>query len=396
MRILRIHNYYQQRGGEDIVFEAEVRLLMEQGEDVRALTFANDQIAVNRSPLSSLHLAASTVWSQTGRQRIAAEVAGFCPDIVHFDNTFPLISPAAYSIARSMGAAVVQTLHNFRLLCPNGLFYRDSRVCEDCLGKTPPLSGVVHACYRNSRSQTAVVAAMLTVHRIRRTWSNDVDRYIALTEFARQKFIEGSLPGDRIMVKPNFTDVPPPLRKVGSNHFLFVGRLAHEKGILTLIEAQPGYHQTTRVAGAGPLAQVVDDAARKHPSLVPLGRLGKLQVREEMLSARALIFPSEWYEGFPMALVEAFACGLPVISSCLGSMIDIIDEGKTGLFFEAGNAHDLAQKMRWAALHPEAMKCMGENARRIYEQKYTPDCNYEALMEIYERAIQSARIRNAE
>jgi len=393
MRILRIHNRYQQRGGEDSVFEAEYALLERHGQEIYRLEFTNDDIPSKPSAIDSLKLTGNTIWSRSARQRIREAVEGFKAEVVHFDNTFPLISPAVYSVISEAGVAVVQTLHNFRLACPNGLFFRDGHPCEDCLGKTPPYPGVVHACYRESRAQTAVVAAMLTTHRLRRTWSRDVDRYIALTNFAKDKFIEGSLPANKIVVKPNFVVSEPPEGQKDDGHFLFVGRLSSEKGIGTLLAAQKMHKQDLHVAGDGPLKEQVLRQASALPSLRALGRLDRDDVRAEMLSARALVFPSEWYEGFPMTLVEAFACGLPVIASRLGSMAEIVEDGVTGLFFEPGQATDLAAKMRWASAHSDEMRRMGLNARREYEAKYTPERNYEMLMDIYEQAIQQSRNR---
>lgn len=393
MRVLRVHNRYKIRGGEDAVFCAEVTTLHHYGHDISTLEIGNDKLAAN-TLMDNVRLAGSAIWSYEGRRMVAEAIRQHGPNVVHFDNTHPRISPAAYAVAKNAGAAVVQTLHNYRLLCPSATFYRDGYVCEDCLGKALPLPGVVHACYRESRAQTAVVAAMLTTHRLRRTWSRDVDRYIALTNFAKDKFIKGGLPENKIVVRPNFVVSELPVRREDS-HFLFVGRLSPEKGINTLLTAQQMHNQNLHVAGDGPLNEQVLRQASAVPSLHALGRLDRGGVRNEMLSAQALVFPSEWYEGFPMTLVEAFAAGLPVIASRLGSMAEIVEDGVTGLHFEPGNAEDLADKIRWAADHPSEMRRMGENARREYEAKYTPERNHEMLMVIYEQAIHHAKSRRA-
>ena len=393
MRILRVHNAYQHRGGEDVVVAAETKLLRSHGKSVETLIISNDTITTQRSILATLELGLSTVWSHSGREAVAQAARDYQPDIVHFDNTFPLISPGAYSSARASGPAVVQTLHNYRTLCPNALFYRDGHVCEDCLGKTIPYPGVIHSCYRGSPAQTGVVAAMLTYHRLRRTWIQDVDRYIALTEFARQKFIEGGLPKDRIAVKPNFVDAASPSLGTRGDHFLFVGRLSPEKGVTTLLQAQDRHGQEVRIAGDGLLSESLHTAARAQPSFKVLGHLSVDQVRAEMLQARALLFPSKWYEGFPITITEAFANSLPVIASRFGAMAEVIEDNVTGLLFAPGDADDLAAKVRWAAAHPDEMRRMGESARREYETKYTPERNYEMLIEIYERAIAHRRNR---
>jgi glycosyltransferase involved in cell wall biosynthesis len=237
---------------------------------------------------------------------------------------------------------------------------------------------------------------MLTAHRLRRTWTRDVDRYIALTEFAKRKFIEAGLPEELIAVKPNFTDGNSPEGIRDERSFLFVGRLSPEKGISTLIAAAQGVpdHVAIKVVGDGPLLTDVQQAAGTCASLVVLGRQDRDSVREKMGAASALIFPSTWYEGFPMTMVEAFASALPVIASRLGSMAELIEDGKTGLLFEPGNADELAAKIRWAAEHPEEMRRMGEASRREYEQKYTPERNYQMLMDIYQQAIEHRRSRS--
>lgn len=393
MRILRVHNRYQQPGGEDMVFEAESALLERHGHVVDRLEFSNDDIGYGQPWRERVRLAANTLWSRTARERIRSAIDPFQPEVIHFDNTFPLVSPAAYDAVHQEGKAVVQTLHNYRLLCPSATFFRDGRVCEDCLRKTPPLPGVAHGCYRGSRAQTAVTAAMLTTHRFRRTWSRDVDRYIALTEFARDKFVEGGLPADRIVVKPNFAPIDRPAPDPGSNMLLFVGRMTEEKGIRTLLAAVqrlPGDVRLT-IMGDGPLGHLVKTSGEGDSRIDALGRQEPAEVAAAMRRSLALVFPSEWYEGFPLTIVEAFGNGLPVIASRLGSMAEIVEDGVTGLLFDPAEARDLAAKVQWAVDHASDMRRMGENARRTYEAKYTPERNYALLMDIYEQAIEASR-----
>jgi glycosyltransferase involved in cell wall biosynthesis len=391
MHILRVHNRYQQPGGEDVCFASEVELLRDHGHDVATLVVTNDAIALDRSPLSTAHLAASTVWSRSGRALVAEAVATHRPEIVHFDNTFPLLSPAAYSAARSSGAAVVQTLHNYRLVCPAATLYRDGSPCHDCVGRAVAAPGVMHRCYRESAAESAVVAAMLATHRLRRTWSRDVDRYIALTRFARDLFSTGGLPPDRISVKPNFVHAPrPPAPRPRQNIFLFAGRLSPEKGVETLLDAATqlpaGYH--LHIAGDGPLRRRVADAGDERASVVPLGQIDHPALTVAMRGARALVLPSVWYEGCPMTLIEAFASGLPVIASRLGAMAEMIDHGENGLLVAPGDAAALGDTLRWAADNPVAMAAMGDRARCSYQHLYTPERNYALLMRIYGEAIQ--------
>jgi glycosyltransferase involved in cell wall biosynthesis len=204
-RLLLVHNRYRLRGGEDAVYAAEMSLLRERGHAVNAFEESNDRI----EQMNSFAAAAGTVWSSKPARSLVELIHRHAPDVVHFHNTFPLISPAAYYAVQREGVAVVQTLHNFRLLCPGATLFREGAVCEECIEKKSLLPALTHACYRGSRSATAAVATMLSVHRAAGTWQRRVDLYIALSEFARRKFIEGGLPASRIVVKPNFVSPDP-------------------------------------------------------------------------------------------------------------------------------------------------------------------------------------------
>jgi glycosyltransferase involved in cell wall biosynthesis len=385
MRILLVHNYYQQPGGEDQVFKAEGELLERHGHEVHSYTAHNDQV----KHLSQLDLAQTTIWNRESYRALRTLIKQHRPDIVHVHNTLPLISPAVYYAAKARGATVVQTLHNFRLLCPKATFFRDGKVCEDCLGKGFPWPAIQHACYRNSRAASSAVAAMLAVHRFRHTYQDKVDAYIALTEFARQKFIKGGLPADKIHVKGNFVSPDPGMDEGGSGYALFVGRLSEEKGIGVLLEAwtRLGGKLPLKIVGGGPLAGRVMSASKDDPSIEYLGWQPHSRVLERMRDAKVLIFPSLWYEGVPITLLEAFAMGLPVIASDLGTMASAIEHHKTGLLYEAGNADKLARLVNWALSQPEKIEQMRREARAEFEAKYTAEKNYQQLIEVYGKAM---------
>ncbi len=377
-RVLLVHNAYQHRGGEDSVVEAELALLRGKGHQVECYFRDNHELLAGGRARAAM----DTLWSARTSADMKSLFAAFKPDLIHVHNSFPLISPSLYWAAAKAGIPVVQTLHNFRLLCPQAMFMREGRVCEDCLGQLP-WRGALHRCYRGSFAQTATLVAMLALHRGLRTYDQQVTRYIALNNFCRDKFIEGGLPAARVMVKPNFVDLPagPESAREGG---LFVGRLSPEKGLELLTTALDSLPDTRiTVVGSGPLEARV----AAHRGLLATGALPFAAIVERMRGARFLVLPSVWYENFPRTLVEAYACGLPVIASRLGALAELVEDGVTGLLFEAGSASDLASKLRWAQDNPQRMGQMGVAARAHYEAHYTAQRNYHTLMQIYAAAM---------
>lgn len=389
MRVLKVHNFYQQPGGEDISYASEVDLLVERGHEVVCEEFRNSVITDNRSPLESARLAASTIWSRDAQRRLQKTIKDFRPDVVHFHNTFPLVSPAAYYTCRRANVPVVQTLANYRLLCPSATLFREGRECEDCLGRRFAWPGIMHGCYHQSRTMTATVATMQTTHRLLGTWDTAVDVYIALSENSRDIFVRGGLPADSIVVKPNFLTPDPGTGEHRGDFALFVGRLSPEKGIMTLLRAWEllPAGMTLKIVGDGPLAADVAATATHNPAIEWLGSRPADEAVALMGDASLLIFASEWNETFGRTMIEAYARGTPVLASNLGAAADIVHSGDTGLHFEAGNAEDLAAKVSWMFEHQSELAAMGRQARSVYEQKYTAEQNYEQLLEIYRLAL---------
>jgi glycosyltransferase involved in cell wall biosynthesis len=392
MKLLLLHNYYQQPGGEDVVFEGEGKLLEEHGHIVLRYTVHNETVRL----VPQLTLARNTIWNPVVYREVQGLLSRERPDIMHVHNTFPVLSPAVYYAARAAAVPVVQTLHNYRLLCPAATFYRAGQVCEDCLHARAPTASIQHRCYRGSRPASAAVAAMLTVHRALGTWTGAVDLFIALSDFARDKLTEGGLPATKIIVKPNFT-ADPGIPAARGEYALFVGRLADEKGIHTLLKAWEtlGAVLPLKVIGDGPRAEAVEIASRTRAGLEWLGRQTSADVVAAMAGARFLVFPSVWYEAFPLTIIEAYAVGVPVIASALGTMTSLVKHRHTGLHFRPGDAADLIDQVRWAMSHPDAMAAMGRQARREYEAHYTPERNHELLMGAYELARRFRRQSSA-
>ncbi len=391
MKILLIHNFYQQAGGEDQVFASEASMLEQAGHEVLRFTATNDSVA----GMSKAGLAAATIWNRHFYREIFEIVSRERPQIAHFHNTFPLISPAGYYAARRAGAAVVQTLHNYRLICPKATLLRNGKPCEDCVGKRLPWPGVIHSCYRNNRVASAGVASMLAVHRAAGTWSRTVDAYIALTLFSREKFIAGGLPADRIHIKPNFTE-PDPGKGPGGGAFLYAGRLSEEKGLNVLIAAWRSRADmpTLKIIGDGPLGPWLKDQIAAMPNVEWLGRLPRESVLEHMRNSCALVLPSIWYENFPVSVVEAYATGLPVIASDAGTLPELVRDGQTGFIFRSGDAHLLAGKVIGLHADSNLQERFREASRREYETYYQRVRNGEILLHIYRMAIESRGLAN--
>ena len=384
LKVLVIHNQYQQPGGEDVVVRAEAGVLRRAGHEVVEFIRKNETIA-EYNPVQKASLLVSTTWNQNAYAQIHRLVTQERPDIAHCHNLLPLVSPAAYYACKSAGVPVVQTLHNYRLLCPPGTLYADGRICNGCARSLT--RGVAQGCYRGSHLQTATVAMMLATHRLIGTWERSVDAYVALNQFARDCFVAAGLPAPKVHVKPNFLLDDPVPRAGQGDYALFVGRLAPEKGVLEMIEAwQRLPHIPLMVVGDGPLhdevSRIADQPCNAHIKL--LGHLSAGDTEVQMNNARFLVFPSRWYEPFPMTLLEAAACGVPAVAAGIGGVPELVVEGQTGLLFDPQNFAELAEKANWAWIHPAETAAMGSAARNLYQQKYTAEKNYEQLMDIYQ------------
>lgn len=389
MVILLVHNYYQREGGEDAGVRQERDLLAAAGHRIAEYSRCSREIKLNGIS-SRIKLGAGALWSQRTYSELRSLIARERPAVAFIHNTVPLISPSAYFACAEVGVPVVQTLHNYRFLCPAGTFLRDGKICEECVTSSL-VQSVRHSCYQDSAAASATLALMLASQRVLETWKEKVACYIARTEFARKKFIEGGLPAERIVVKPCFVHPDPGPKGGSGDTVLFLGRLSAEKGLRTLLAAWERLDGRVplRIAGDGPLrGELEAEVERRHiAGIKVLGRIPGAELLPELKRARFLVFPSEWYEGLPLTIAEAFACGVPVVASRIGSMIELVEDGRTGLHFSPGDPADLAAKVEWAWTHPIEMEEMGRASRREYEAKYTAEQNYQALLRIHETAL---------
>lgn len=387
LKILVVHNRYQQAGGEDKVVEAERAMLLRRGHAVELLSFDNEAIS---GLVGTVAAAASAFYSVPSGKRISTALQKFRPEVLHVHNFMPTISPAVFFAAEKARVSVVQTLHNYRLLCANAQLFRDGHVCELCVQQRSMLPGVRLGCYRGSRLGSAVVGGSIALQAALGTWDDRVARFIALSAFAADKLGEYRVPRERIRVKPNFV----PDAGTGSfsgEYALFVGRLSEEKGLRTLLAADRlgRLPLQVRIAGDGPMRAEVEAACATDESrLIFCGPKSSEEVRNLMRDAVALLVPSLWYEGFPMVMVEALSLGLPVIASRIGGLPEIVEEGVSGLLHEPGNAVGLVEAMSVLVAQSTTDSTMMRSAARArYLERYSEDANYECLMEIYREAV---------
>ncbi len=388
MKILLIHNQYRQAGGEDSVFRAESDLLTSYGHKVEHMLYKNSSI---RTFLDKCLSGFRTVYNPTSAHALKIRVSNFNPDVIHIHNFLPLVSPSVFIMAKKLGVPVILTLHNYRLICPSATLFYNGRIYDSSIGNVFPFDAIWKGVYRNSRIETAIVAVMTAFHHYIGTWRNKIDCYIMLTQFAKEKFDNAaiSIPHNKMVVKSNFVKDHGEGNIIREDFFLFVGRLTYEKGIETLLKAADLLNFKLVIIGDGPLRKIVENSIIKNSNVSYLGLQPKNRVISYLKSCKALIFPSIWYEGFPVTILEAFSTSTPVIASSLGGMKEIIQDKINGYLFEPGNENDLISKICRINEDREIARELSYNARRSYLELYTPSKNYTQLVGIYNKVIEN-------
>ncbi len=389
MKILLAHEFYRSSApsGEDAVYINERNMLTNNGLEVISHEIHNDDI--DDTTLSNrIKLGLDTIWSRDSYKAIMALLNKHKPDIAHFHNTFPLLSPSVYSACKQQGTPVIQTIHNYRMICPGALLQRNLQPCEDCLHGSL-VSSLVHRCYRNSLAATAPLAGMIAINRLIGSYSTHIDRYISLTKFASSRLVSGKIPKERITVKPNFLPNPPPPGEGQGGYAVYVGRLSAEKGLRTLLNAATLIpHIPIKILGDGPLRDELESKSRNlNINIEFYGSVDKNTVLATIRNAAFQIIPSEWYEGFPMVALEAYASGTPILASKIGSLDEIVQEGVTGLKFESGNANDLAEKAVLLMEKSKSSEKMRLNSRDFFDKQFTEELNFRSLLDIYQDVI---------
>lgn len=387
MKILIAHNYYAPTApsGEDIVFREELALLRAAGIEPVCYERHSNVSGMTDKLRAGIAINGSRRTYRELRALLAAEQV----EVAHFHNIYPFISPSAYRACRDEGVAVVQTMHNFRMVCANGMLLDKNGICESCLLDKRFVRAVLKGCYRNSRAASMPVAIMQYRHRQR--WAKDVDVFIALTDFVREKYIQAGLPAEKIIVKPNFVFPQITPDRVTQNGAIFIGRLKREKGTDVLLQAWRELPEVPlNIYGDGPDRQSMQDYCSRHGmnQVVFHGQQKHEHCLQALHQAHFLVMSSIWYETFGRTLVEAYACGRLVVAPRLGGMAEIVNDGVTGFLYTAGKANELADKVRWLMTHPHEMQSMGENALRTFNAQYAPEANRKRLLDIYAHAIE--------
>jgi glycosyltransferase involved in cell wall biosynthesis len=386
MKILLIHNKYKQPGGEDGVFKTEGELLAGFGHQVEEMLFDNTSI---KGFWAKCVNGLGFFYNPGSAKAIRRKIESFRPDVIHVHNFVPIISPAVFWVADRYKIPVILTLHNFRLICPSATLFHRNFIYEKSLTSVFPIDAVLKGVYRNSVLETFILATTIAFHHAIGTWRNKVDFYIALTSFAKEKFTSARmpLPTDKLLVKPNSVQDCGMGMARRRDHFLFVGRLVEEKGLRTLLQAAFLLPFRLIIIGDGPLQQEVIDHCKVNPHVVYLGPQNKATVISHMKACAALVFPSLWYEGLPLTMIEAFSTGTPVIASNHGAMKELITDGFNGLLFEPGRERDLVRRIDDVLHQRVDVDMMSERARATYLRYFTPERNYNLLLTIYNRAI---------
>lgn len=387
MKILQIHNQYTKKGGEDTTVANEKNLLMDKQHQVEQLFF-NNQI----EGFEKVAILYKSLYNNSAADILSKKIRSFQPDVIHIHNLFYVASPAILYEAQKQGIPVVMTVQNFRLICSGALLLRNGQVCELCTQKKFPLAGIKHKCFHNSALKTAQITLVTGLHKLLGTWQNKVDAYITLTNFVKNKLVSSSLelPQEKIFIKPNFTyDKGWTTAQERQDFFLFVGRISQEKGIKILLEATKLYDFKLEIIGGGEMENLVKEYAQSNSNIIFHGFQNQDFISEKMKACKALLFPSIWYEGMPLTLLEAFATGTPVIISDIDNLNEMVQNGYNGLHFRTGNSEDLAEKIQY--FEKNNAPYFYENARKTYETLYNPEKNYLQLIEIYRKIIQAKK-----
>jgi glycosyltransferase involved in cell wall biosynthesis len=391
VRVLLVHNRYRSAApsGENRVVDTEQAALAAAGHEVELFGRSSDDIE-GWSRAKKATLPARVIWSRETRRDLAAAIAGFAPDVVHVHNTFPLLSSAVLYACRDSGVPVVATIHNYKLACASGDFFRQGAVCHDC-AQGLPVKGALRGCYRDSRAATAPVAVAMTAHRP--AWRSLVSAYIFISAAQRDLLAGLRLPADRVFVRHNLIPQRAAPRAEREPVVVYAGRLDEAKGARLLMAGWDSYRAGAGdgglrlvIAGAGPLEQEVAAWAATRPSVELVGQVDRDRCSDLMARARGVLLPSAWEETFGLVVVEAMAVGTPPIASGHGSFTELISSEVDGVLFRPGDPADLGRVINDLETSPDQFEKYGAQARMTYERRFDPQRSMDSLLEIYRYA----------
>ncbi|MDJ0924120.1 MAG: glycosyltransferase family 4 protein [Acidimicrobiia bacterium] len=385
LRILMIHNRYRIVGGEDVSTDAQIDLLRARGHEVELLEDSNHRI----DDLGMIHTAGTAIWSSAARRRVDRVLAESKYDVMHVQNFFPLFSPSIYYAARDHAIPVVQSLRNFRAVCPEGMLYRAGGVCTDCVGKRVAWPAIRHRCYGSSARGSAVVAAMATGHAIAGTWQNRVARYVAPSHFTKEVYTEAGWDPERIDVIPNFVFPDPGEADGSGGYVLFAGRLAPVKGIDTLLSAWNDHRidYPLKIVGEGQLRSMVQDAARANPRISYLGSVDSHTVSDLLGDAALVVVPTLGIESFGRVAVEAMARGTPPIVADHGGLRETVTNSGANLTFPPGDAGALAGRVKQLLSDQRRLDELRSAVRKDFLARFTGDAILDQWIGLYEQVI---------
>ena len=390
MRILLAHNDYLLPGGEDVVFQLEKKLLLSYDNEIDEIIISNQQIT---NTFSKLVAGIKSLYNPATEKLLKAKITKFKPDVIHVHNFFPLLSPSIFYAAAKNNIPVVLTLHNYRLICSNALFLRNEKVCTKCLHKRIAFPAIYHRCYRNSHLQSLASVMTFSTHNLLKTWNNKIDKFIVLSNFAKKKFVSSkiNINEDNIIVKPNFVYDQGISQQKRQDFYLYVGRLSKEKGIDVMLNAFSQIDYKVKIIGDGPFKDKVEEFVKKRDNIEYLGYLDRTEIYNQLKISKALISPSIIFEGLPLTIIESFSTGTPVITSDIGAMGEMVNDGVDGLKFKVNDSSSLIQKLRQFEEELSGSDLVYKNARDAYVKNYSPENNYDQLLRIYKLAINAKK-----
>ena len=395
MKIFLVHNFYGSTApsGENTAFVSEASLLRNRGHSIVEFTRHSDEL-LHQGLYGTVRGALGTVWNPLSLRKLKSALREIKPEIVHVHNTFPILSPSVLYATSDLDIPTVMTLHNYRIGCSAATALRKDEPCTLCLDKKSVLPALRYGCYRDSRIATLPVSLMIALHRAKNTWKKNIDAFITLTEFQREKMIQFGIPEASLFVKPQFLENPPeplPWQRRESKA-VFIGRLYPAKGIHILIDSWKKWGKSAaplEIIGDGPMRNELMNAAGKSEAASSISFLGNLSHAEAMRrlsSAKLLILPSLCFEGFPMVVQEAYAYGVPIAASNIGSLPYLIPENRSGTLFVPGNAESLLASVQPLLADDKQLRLLGAQAKQEFDSKYTAGKNYDILMSIYASA----------